>query len=51
MCREPVKRQEGFVRGKGLEKSFCLQQNMGKQRQKESTEGAEQKEMPGKPEN
>lgn len=40
VCRKPLKGQEGYVREKGLEKVFWLQQDMGKQRQKGSTEGS-----------
>lgn len=40
VCRKPLKGQEKYVREKGLEKVFWLQQDMGKQRQKISTEGS-----------
>ena len=36
MCREPVKRQEGYGKGKGLEKDFWLQESKRKQRQRKA---------------
>lgn len=46
MCQRAWEKAGRICKEKEFGKGFWLKQNMGKQRQKESTEGAEHNEMP-----